>query len=280
MGVRVMQKYVCIVLALIYVFGANVAEAKVYWLPDFLQENQDRVNKFDDDDRYDGQKCPVGWISASEATGLKCEGRANFPNAGVCYYGCVDPCAGLTDYSCEAYGCEEYYSECPSKCKKCYENNCHVREDNDIGYGCQEYWDDCSIKCEIPYEDNCRNREDNIINEEWGCKQNWADCPSKCEKPNEDNCLNREDNETDYGCQKYWNDCPEKCEIGTTCLPRDCAAEGYNLMAAPANASYEECSPGCGNNTKYYRFVSCNLGYYDKEKFICEGKQLCTWSIN
>ena len=279
MGVSVMQKYVCIVLALVlYLFCANVAGAKVYWLPDFLQDNQDRVNSFEED-RPGNKNCPVGWISESQASGLKCTSKERFPGAGWCYSDCSDPCAGLTDYSCESYGCAKTYADCPQKCEECYTDNCHNREDNIINeeWGCKQYWADCSSKCEVPNEDNCHNREDNIVKEEWGCQKYWDDCPSKCEIPNEDNCPNREDNETDYGCQKYWADCPSKCEIGTTCVPKDCST--YPLTTPPANASYEECSPGCDNSVKYYRFISCNAGFYDKEKFICENKQLCTWSV-
>ena len=272
-----MQKYICIVLALICIFSVKVAGAKVYWLPDFLGEKLDGVNIFDEN-RGDKQQCPSGWLSAPEAAGLKCANKERFPGAGLCYSDCVDPCEGLTDFSCESYGCAKNYAECPSKCEECYSDNCHIREDNTINeeWGCQKYWDDCGSKCEIPNKDNCSNREDNIINEEWGCQKYWDDCDTKCEIPNENNCPNREDNETDLGCQKYWSDCPSKCEIGITCIPTDCSA--YPLLSPPANASYEECT-SCDSDVVKYRLISCNPGYYDKESFICENKQLCTWSV-
>lgn len=280
-GVSAMQKYICILAALGCLLCAGSVEAKVYWLPDYLQENLDRVNEMAPGEEGGSQtrSCPAGWLTAAESAGLICSNKTSIPGVGLCYSGCTDPCDGLVDNNCGNFECQKYYAGCSSKCEVCYQDNCHNREDKIINpeWGCQQYWEDCSSKCEIPYEDGCFVREDNLINTEWGCQQYWEDCDTKCEIPYEDNCRNRPDNETDYGCQKDWADCASKCEVGKTCVPTDCSE--YPLSSPPANASYEECSNSCEpGSSKKYRFVSCNAGYYDSQKFICENKQLCTWA--
>ena len=301
----------------------SASSAKVYWLPDYLQSNLDRVNSPSDnnggtvspggggnDDRscstwgmlsweqisarglssedcdrhsfpqvgicYDNCKCPARFQYTSSncsddkiPSGASCDGEyetcscntSRFPytscpsgyvpggeacNDGSTHYSeCINPCDTLTDHDCGAFECQKTYADCSSKCEVCYTDNCHLREDNSNSFGCQKYWDDCSTKCETPYQDNCHNRTDN---------------------------------QTDYGCQKYWQDCPSKCEVGKTCTPTDCS--GFNLTSVPANASYETCSPGCGDSSKRYRITQCNAGYWDLNNFLCSGNQLCTWKIN
>lgn len=85
-------------------------------------------------------------------------------------------------------------------------------------------------------------------------------CPAKCVRAWPHCCHIRTDNKTDLGCEKYWDDCPRRCEVGKTCSPKDCSS--YPLGTAPANASYETCTPGCGDNTPRYKLTSCNEGYY------------------
>ena len=286
-GVSAMQKCLCMLAVLGCILSSGSVNAKVYWLPDYLEENldrnSDRVNDTDRDENGGNgyqRKCPAGWLSSSEVGSLICAKKISQPGVGFCYSECSDPCDGLVDNNCGSFDCKKYYDQCSSKCEVCYQDNCHKREDNLINeeWGCEQYWEDCESKCEIPYEDGCSVREDNLVDEAWGCKQYWADCETKCEIPYEDNCHNRTDNETDYGCQKYWQDCSTKCEVGKTCVPTDCS--DYPLTAPPANASYEECSNSCETGSpKKYRFVSCNAGYYDRQNFVCENKQICTWSL-
>lgn len=285
-GVSVMQKYLCILAVIGCVLIAGSGSAKVYWLPDYLQENLDRnsdrvndINNGGGGGGHDGSRaCPSGWISEAEKGGWECAQKMSLPNIGFCYSGCVDPCSGLVDNDCGVFGCSQHYAKCSAKCETCYTDNCRNRTDNITNneWGCQQYWADCATKCEIPNSDNCTNRQDNLINAEWGCQQYWSDCESKCEVPYSDNCRNRTDNKTDYGCEKYWQDCSTKCEVGKICTPTDCSS--FTLTTAPANASYEECSPGCGNTTKRYKFTRCNLGYYDKKSFVCPTARICTWS--
>ncbi len=252
--------------AVVYLFAAfysSSAVAKIYWLPDFLGDNTARSSQTGGSSGDDLSGCARwGMLSLAQISerGLQpadCSAH-NFPGVGNCYNDCRCPadfpytsfpsgtfpggstcddgtlhysectisCESLTNQDCGDFDCKKTYDGCPAKCEICHTDNCHIREDNITDYGCQKYWNDCVSKCETPYEDNCRNREDNI---------------------------------TDYGCQKYWQDCPTKCEVGKTCIPTDCS--GFTLSAAPANASYETCSPGCGDSTVKYKITQCNIGY-------------------
>ncbi len=273
----------CILAAVYVISAAGLVSAKVYWLPDFLHDNLDRSSSanFQHDDDDSRNACPSGWLSEAQKGSMICRKQQNFPNAGYCYSECEDPCTHIVDNDCGAYECQQHYDICPAKCEVCYTDNCRNREDVIINaeWGCEKYWEDCSQKCERPHTDNCHNREDNLINEEWGCKKYWEDCDTKCEEPKTDNCENRTDNKTDIGCQKYWDDCETKCEVGKTCAAVDCSS--YPLTTPPLNAIYEECSNPCNSSSaKRYRFVACKVGFFDTQKFVCENKQICTWTIN
>ena len=255
-----MRRQICIVLAaVVFVFCAAQATARVHWLPDFLQDNTDRVNvRADKEDKpieptRPDNSCPSGWIHASSKTDdMICNSVISLPNAGFCYADCRGICDAYTDMdengNC-TYGCAKYYGICPSKCEQCHTDNCH-------------------------------NRTDNIT--EWGCKQSYTDCESKCEIPYEDNCHNRTDNKTDWGCDKKWDDCDSKCEVGSMCNPNSCSSD-YNLDNIPTNAMYDTCTTECGD--KKYKFLGCASGFYDKAGFVCKldgdtEPKLCTWSLN
>ena len=45
----------------------------------------------------------------------------------------------------------------------------------------------------------------------------------------------------------------------SSCTPNDCS--GYDLTSIPGNASYDTCTPGCGDTTPRYKLLSCNSGY-------------------
>ncbi len=260
----------CILVAAYIIFATSAGSAKVYWLPDFMGKNVDRSSA---GKQPDIAECPSGW----QKSGANCARSQYFPGVGICYTNCeTAACAAVTGLDCGSFGCAQTYASCPSKCEICYTDNCLNREDADAPYGCMEYWEDCPEKCKIPYPDNCHGLED--VDAPYGCQTYWDGCPSKCKTPFPDNCRNREDNITDYGCQKYWQDCPDKCEIGKTCTPTDCS--GFTLTAAPANASYTTCTPGCGNSAVYYKFTACKRGFWDLTNFICEGNKLCTWNID
>ena len=307
-------------LCLIFLFSfIPLSWGKVYWLPDFLQDNLDRnagrVNEPSFNKPENTNKSCADWnmLTLSEITvrGLEkqdCK-QENIPDVGVCFFDCSCPskyqyttsncsgdkipsglnCDGKYD-KCLCDTSQFPYTSCPSGFilggTSCSDDNIHYSDcidlcetliDYDCGnFGCQQYYASCPSKCEICYTDNCHTREDNIG--DFGCKKNWDDCSSKCEIPYTDGCHLREDNTTDYGCEKYWQDCSSKCEVGKTCTPTDCS--DFPLTAAPANASYETCTPGCGDNTIYYKFSQCNSGFWDLNNFLCNTNQICTWKIN
>ena len=271
-----MRKYICILTVLGCMLVVSTVSAKIYWLPDFLGKNMDRNAGGRDSDS--DIKCPSGWFSASAASGQVCSKKHFFSGVGWCVSGCVEPCALRTDVKHDPdYGCQKTWDDCSTKCEIPYTDNCRNRTDNlSVDYGCQKYWDDCPAKCETPITDACLSQNCNDLTCTYGCKTPCPNCAAKCNECVEA-CDALTDNATEYGCEKYYADCPSKCERGKTCAYKDCS--GYDLNSAPANSQYETCVRGCDDTTVHYRFVKCNIGYYHKTKFICQNKQLCTWSV-
>ena len=350
-----------LVLSLTFLFLFTPSSfGKVYWLPDYLQENldrnADRVNtpSTETPDGSTGSSCNM-WnmysLSEIEAKGLRTQDcqYETIPDVGTCYYNCTCPsqykytsancsgrlvlsgsvcdgkysqcicdksiyttnanigcpigkkidtnsyCKGPSDtlprYKCIDDSCYDMLSpsdcsnqgkvcvqdlSCTNKCTRCA-YQCELEANLNCGnFECKQYYTDCPSKCEICYTDNCHIRD--AVETPYGCEKYWDDCASKCEKAYADNCHNREDNTTDYGCQTYWDDCPSKCKVGKTCTPNDCS--DFTLTSVPANASYETCTPGCGNATIYYKLIQCNSGYWDLNNFLCNTNQICTWKID
>ena len=80
--------------------------------------------------------------------GGSCKTSSGTTRYKTCTIAAVDPCDSYTNKSC-SYGCKTYYSDCSSKCKTCYSDNCHNRTDNSTALGCTTYWSDCSSKCKV-----------------------------------------------------------------------------------------------------------------------------------
>ena len=271
--------YVRILAVICVIFAVRSIEAKVYWLPDFLDKNQDRNDNrtnIADDKPNDGISCATyGFLSASEISGMDCE-QERIANVGICYKNCVcnekdypytsSNCKG--DYAPGGTSCQgEHYSECLCKSSFKYDSsNCKSPNilsgatcSDDDGKHYEECLDACSQYGSLPDISDCP----------YGCKVTASNCSSKCSQCYSDNCRNRPDNSTDYGCQKYWQDCTSKCETGKTCTPTDCS--GYTLSSCPANASCESCTSGCGDDTPRYKYAQCNNGYTDFDNYWCSG---------
>lgn len=173
--------------------------------------------------------------------------------------------------------------------KKCYADTCWKYTDlvekgsATCKWGCPSWVDPDCPKCKAStcYTDDCHLYDDPPVSScKYGCEETSSTiCTSKCAKCYEDNCRNRKDNSTELGCQKYWADCPSKCETGKTCSPRDCRAEGYTQTTCPANANCgTPCTDPCDeNNTKYYKYGTCNTGYIDLLNYWCNGAVKCFW---
>ena len=268
-----MRSVVCIVLAaVVYIFSAAQATAKVYWLPDYLKSNADRSNShFKPDGTPDTKpelECPAGCMTDAEKGSMVCDYTIPILGVGNCYCDCVekDICEDVPEISnCGEVGCKTESTTCPGKCEECYESICDNPdkrpEATKITCGgeeiCKKYWDDCPNKCEVAYTDCC---------------EPYAD------KPNVDGGCG-------YGCNISYEaeGCPTKCKECDDCLRNDCSA--FPLSSPPDNALYEECIVGCGDTTPHYKFLGCSPGFYDKESFVCKvdgntTPQLCTWSLN
>lgn len=266
-------------LSVLLLITMSTAVAKVYWLPDYLNENEDRNDNrtnIAEDKPSSGLSCATyGFLSASEISGMECE-QERIASIGVCYKNCVcnrtnfpyssDNCKG--NYAPSGTSCQgEYFSEClcsdrfkydSSNCNNGYMPSGASCSDN-VGTKYEECVDVCVKYEELPDVSDCP----------YGCEEVVGECNSKCSECYADNCRNRPDNITDYGCQKYWQDCSSKCETGKTCTPTDCS--GYTLSSCPANASCESCTPGCGDDTPRYKYAQCNNGYTDLDNYWCSG---------
>ena len=132
------------------------------------------------------------------------------------------------------WGCKEYYpAPCGHVCKTPNSDNCHNRDHKDVGYGCESWWSDCPSKCERPYYDNCRNQTAVII----GCPDNasctyFADCSSKISSWSCNSGYEKSGN----GCIKKVTKCEDmrgyytsrKFGTGWTCLIKTVEIEGLS----------------------------------------------------
>ena len=284
----------------------SAVQAKIYWLPDFLGENLDTnsartnsSNKNKTEDERPPKSCAErGYLTAAQKGNMTCSFNMAYPNIGSCYNNCycdrsVYPyteCGRSSNGNqltlggkvCTDTAGNKYYQSCVDK--GCEGKVDHNGDDDCRRYGCEKTYGTCSDRCEKCYTNNCHIREDNLPQKAtWGCKKQWDDCPSKCEQANVDGChlatvkTLPDVDSCEWGCKKVSSDCSSKCAECNTCSKADCSE--YPLTSAPANATYESCSVGCGSEEVRYRVVMCNSGYYSKDKFIC-GNKLCYWSNN
>ena len=265
-----MRSVVCIVLAaVVYIFSAAQATAKVYWLPDYLKSNADRSNShFKPDGTPDTKpelECPAGCMTDAEKGSMVCAYTIPILGVGNCHCNCVekDICEDVPEISsCGEAGCKTE-SSCSGKCEECYDSICDNPDKRPEAIGiacgdrgdCEEYWEDCPGKCKKAFEDCCEAYADEPNANrgcEYRCKTTYEaeGCPAKC----------------------------KECELCPKCGPE------YNLSDPPENADYDECNLPCEGKT-VYKFKNCKPKYYDKECFFSQTTagsepQLCTWSLN
>jgi len=171
-----------------------------------------------------------------------------------------DPCEGLTGLDCGDLGCKQSYAQCSSKCEVCNSDPCTELEDKQCGdLGCKTYYSQCPSKCEVCNSDPCTELEDKQCGD-LGCKTYYSQCSTKCKECNSDPCTGLEDKQCgDLGCKTYYSQCSTKCKECNTCTPRDCS--GYTLTSeSDSNATYESCTPGCGDDTTKYKKTGCKYG--------------------
>ena len=94
-------------------------------------------------------KASSGGIGCSNSEKVDLSQSCTDKSSGETYYKCVDdPCAGLVDNTTE-WGCESYYSQCPSMCEVGKLDPCEGLADNETELGCDKYYDECPTKCEL-----------------------------------------------------------------------------------------------------------------------------------
>ena len=256
---------ISVVLGAVVVFlCTSFASARMYFLPDY--QNGAYLKRVNDKSHADNsvftpdlRSCAdySGFLSATNKGNMDCSIVKTFPDVGTCYSGCV--CNSATypytsancNYVLRGSTCIDtlnvtHYSECYNPCDGLIDNDCG-------SYRCEVTYasEGCSSKCKTCFTDTC-------------------DYPENADFPLKADC--------EYGCdtQGTIDGCSTKCYVCRTCVPNDCSA--YTLSKCPDNGVCDSCEIGCGDSTVKYKFAQCNLGFYDKDNFIC-GNQLCNWSL-
>ena len=274
-----MQSLKTTVIALILLGGISAVWARTYYLPDYQKEfySGNRTQSDDSGRHTSTPSCSDYGLASAPQTNADCTARR--PAPGLSCYSCsCNPkykysqtsspyCLDPKILAGESCGGKWTQCLCPSSLFPYTEENCvfPLVGGNLYGGSCADdqgmHYSACSPACGELEAAKGRSCPAGGGYEEGSCKEYWGgECPYTCKVGFTDCCHAREDNETDYGCEKYWRDCPTKCEVGKTCAPQDCSS--YLLGTVPANASYETCTPGCGDNTPKYKLISCNDGYY------------------
>ena len=156
-------------------------------------------------------------------TGLSCGslGCASYGSCGQCTE-CnrepepTDPCDGLTNQSC-SYGCQSYYSNCPSKCQTCYADNCHNRT---------AVISSCPSNASCSYFSDCSSKISS-----WSCNSGYTKSGSSCTKILSDLCpagYSKSD-----GCSCSYGFKATRTEAGSICTKCCTAAQnpnGYQCM--------------------------------------------------
>ena len=260
-----MQKVVWRFLTLCICGGISVSAAsKVCLLPDYQERAlySSRTNNNKDQPHYEISCSNYGMYAASQIpAGKTCAKSVTVKNL-KCYGNCAcRPEYQYTSSACRSAGKVASGSSCDGKYTECIcDTSQYPHTSSSCAYTlsgspCSDKYGAHYPKCVNP----CEGLSDHDCGE-YGCKQTYDACASKCEVCYTDNCHNRTDNETDLGCEKYWTDCPSKCELGKTCVPNSCP--GYTLDKEPSEGSnYDECRPGCGNNSVKYKLYGCEEAY-------------------
>ena len=240
---------------------AQPACAKVYWLPDYLQDNLDRTQQDNSGHRPSAPNCAdYGWTDPAGKGNLKCTGYQILPGGTVCYKGCYDPCKNITAADCGNLKCLSYWQECPDKCKTC--ETCTPTDCS--GFTLSAPPANASYSSCVP---GCGDNSPRY--KLLSCEDGYTLSEGKCADP----CEGLADNKTDLGCQSYYKQCPSKCEVGKnevkcgsgfhqsadklSCEADTC--EGFPLNSCPPGAtSCESCKSGTATK---YQINGCKDGY-------------------
>lgn len=256
-----MVRFGVILLGLLLI-SVNSASAKMHFLPDYQNGLfSERVNDYRDKSGTlpstpSPRSCSdySGFISADKKGNMTCSVIKYFPQIGNCYSDCKCDaaiykytsanCSSLSGDICTDLSGNTYYSGCDDKCNGITGKDCG-------SFRCKKYYSDCSSECETCYTDTC-------------------DYPENSSYPLESSC--------DYGCDTrgHIEGCDKRCYACGTCQANNCSE--YTLTTCPDNATCDNCIKGCGDTTVYYKFTQCNVSFYDRDNFICNG-QLCTWFL-
>lgn len=310
-----MQKFAAYVTLVISIlFSIQGAEAKVYWLPDFLDENLDRngqrVSEPVEGDRPEA-------IRTCETYGLI--SAINLPTDGECVVA-NSPLAGLECYKCTS--CSSVYAYDSSNCSGDYVvsgNSCGGKYNkcicNPAKYPAASTGDGCLEGETVDTSRSCTNKSDgqtayqcvedpcyDLISEDV-CESSGkycvisSSCPGKCESCDADTCSWPENagySSCDNGCDTNGSidGCPSKCKTGCkaiscdepayvlsgdTCIPNPCP--GYDLDTCPEGTDCDVCPSGDGFK---YMAWGCLIdqGYMPRPDSPIRGDCQCIYGTN
>lgn len=286
-----MRRIVCIVLAaVVYIFSAAQATAKVYWLPDFLKDNTDRMNSHYKEDGTPDTKedltCPSGCMTSAEKGSMVCAYTIPVAGIGNCYCGCEDEdtCAGLQEIAdCGEPGCKTESATCPGKCEECRQTcDTSAYPYTSATEGCRADMlggATCTDDEGTHYEEcYCQGEVEAVCGLAQTCEEY---CGSDAPVPMCTKCSDPLDCDEGFHWNKDIGCVADECPSGYATSTSNCGTSTANtswVLGTVANGK-------SGDDWCYQCISKCNSGYYDKDSFVCtlEGDttpQLCTWSLN
>ena len=158
---------ICVIVSILLLNASNLF-AKVYWLPDFFGDNNNRSNGLDEN--HEGgvvnheRGCPNGWLDAAQKGDMICDLMGSYPWVGSCYGNCK---CRLDKYPYTSNNCSGTKAPSGDECndgtvhyKECIDACDTVEGVTNCPYGCKTTYaaEGCSTECKECYTDNCHNR--------------------------------------------------------------------------------------------------------------------------
>ena len=195
----------------------------------------------------EGETCTQFNISSGLTCYKDCTCKSNYVKVdGVCT---LNDCSAYPKTACKVSDSTSYAKVefCPTDSSKCKYTACQngytLNNGNCVctGTGTKISGNSCVCNSSVGYEGtppNCTAK---------GCAGDYSSTITSC------------DIGYTLSCSGYSGG--KKCCKCTCAADATCTAANYPLESEPSNANYNQCTPGCGDNTPRYVITSCKDGY-------------------
>lgn len=228
-------------IVLLLVLQVKVVTAKVWLLPDYQRKQiySNRVNE---------EITPSVDVEGEEFSCSDYEGMVPLSEIGgdmECteyYYG-IETCC--SDWACKASVYSYTQANCVSAGKLPDTSQSCTNKDGTVVYK--------RCKCDTskyPYtSSNCSYfLSGSTCKDAYGT--HYAECINYCEKAKREGvCISS----CEWGCAKSYTNCSTCCIECKTCTKKDCLSLGYETSCPEYMKCEDTCTPGCGDNTTYYK---------------------------